>query len=118
MLILPLLVEAGAAHTACVPMLLAPAPLATQSAHVTVRIEAGARLWKRFGPLHVHTPEAEYILVLKITAGSQKDLEDRAIQLPNCSISAIDNAGTNSLSLCSLNFSFWALSSSLKKIAF
>ena len=33
-----------------------------------------AKLWKRFGPLHVYAPASEYILALKITAGRQKTL--------------------------------------------
>ena len=44
------------------------------------------KLWKRFGPLHIYTPEVEYILALKITAGRQKDLEDCAILLPKTKI--------------------------------
>ena len=67
-----IVVDAGAAHTACVLTLLALAPVAAQSAYIKVRMVAGARLWKRFGPLHVHTPEVEYILALKITAGHKK----------------------------------------------
>lgn len=44
------------------------------------------KLWKRFGPLHVYAPPAEYILALKIAAGRQKDLEDCAILLPKTKI--------------------------------
>lgn len=44
------------------------------------------KLWKRFGPLHIYAPSAEYILALKITAGRQKDLEDCAILLPKTTI--------------------------------
>ena len=44
------------------------------------------KLWKRFGALHVYSPEVEYILALKITAGRQKDLEDCAILLPKTKI--------------------------------
>jgi len=39
------------------------------------------KLWKRFGPLHIHVPTKEYILALKIIAGREKDLEDCAILL-------------------------------------
>ena len=63
MLLLPLPVDTEADHTACVLTLLAPAPVAAQSAHVTVRMEVGVRLWKRFGPLHVHTTEADVVLI-------------------------------------------------------
>ncbi|MDQ2716595.1 MAG: hypothetical protein M3Z08_16945, partial [Chloroflexota bacterium] len=31
------------------------------------------KLWKRFGPLHIHAPTREYILALKIIAGRDKD---------------------------------------------
>lgn len=44
------------------------------------------KLWKRFGPLHIYAPSAEYILALKITAGRQKDLEDCAILLAKTTI--------------------------------
>ena len=44
------------------------------------------KLWKRFGPLHAYAPEVEYILVLKIIAGRQKDLDDCAILLPKTQI--------------------------------
>ena len=44
------------------------------------------KLWKSFGPLHVHAPPTEYILALKITAGRQKDLDDCAILLSNTQI--------------------------------
>ena len=44
------------------------------------------KLWKRFGPLHIHVPTREYILALKITAGRDKDLEDCAILLPQTTI--------------------------------
>ena len=37
------------------------------------------KLWKRFGPLHVHVPSNEYILALKIIAGRDKDVEDMHI---------------------------------------
>jgi len=50
------------------------------------------KLWKRFGPLHVYTPEVEYILALKITAGRQKDLEDCAILLPKTKIRTLKQA--------------------------
>jgi hypothetical protein len=49
-------------------------------------IVPASKLWKRFGPLHVYAPASEYILVLKITAGRQKDLEDCAILLPKTKI--------------------------------
>jgi hypothetical protein len=39
------------------------------------------KLWKRFGPLHIHTPPQEYILALKILAGREKDLGDCRILL-------------------------------------
>jgi hypothetical protein len=39
------------------------------------------KLWKRFGPLHIHTPPQEYILALKILAGREKDLGDCEILL-------------------------------------
>lgn len=44
------------------------------------------KLWKRFGPLHVHVPTPEYILALKISAGRQKDLDDCAILLSKTKI--------------------------------
>ena len=44
------------------------------------------KLWKRFGPLHIHVPTKEYILALKIIAGREKDLEDCAILLPQAHI--------------------------------
>lgn len=34
------------------------------------------KLWKRYGPLHIHVPSKQYILALKIIAGRNKDLED------------------------------------------
>ncbi|MBV9616365.1 MAG: hypothetical protein JO011_20365 [Ktedonobacteraceae bacterium] len=45
-----------------------------------------AKLWKRFGPLHIYAPTREYILTLKIMAGRDKDLEDCAILLPQTKI--------------------------------
>jgi len=50
------------------------------------------KLWKRFGPLHIFTPEFEYILALKITAGRQKDLEDCAILVPKTQIRTREQA--------------------------
>lgn len=44
------------------------------------------KLWKRFGPLHIHIPTKEYILALKMMAGRDKDLEDCAILLPQTPI--------------------------------
>jgi hypothetical protein len=44
------------------------------------------KLWKRYGPLHVHLPPREYILALKIIAGRDKDLIDCAILLPQTRI--------------------------------
>src|SRR5215469_16631050 len=32
------------------------------------------KLWKRFGPLHVYTPEVEYILALKLPRDAKKTL--------------------------------------------
>ena len=39
------------------------------------------KLWKCFGPLHIHVPSKEYILALKIIAGRDKDIEDSKILL-------------------------------------
>lgn len=39
------------------------------------------KLWKRFGPLHVHVPPKEYILALKIVAGREKDITDSKLLL-------------------------------------
>ncbi|HLG60689.1 MAG TPA: DUF6036 family nucleotidyltransferase [Ktedonosporobacter sp.] len=44
------------------------------------------KLWKRYGPLHIYAPSAEYILALKIAAGRDKDLDDCAILLPQTNI--------------------------------
>ena len=49
-------------------------------------IVPNGKLWKRFGPLHIHIPTREYILALKITAGRDKDLEDCAILLSQTTI--------------------------------
>ncbi len=49
-------------------------------------------LWKRFGPLHIYIPPREYILVLKMTAGRPKDLDDCAILLPKTTIQTIEQA--------------------------
>src|SRR5256885_2456609 len=40
------------------------------------------KLWKRYGPLHVHAPPKEYILALKIMAGRDKKISDCRILLP------------------------------------
>lgn len=40
-----------------------------------VKIPKG-RIWKRFGPLHVHVPSREYIFALKMIAARDKDTED------------------------------------------
>ncbi len=34
------------------------------------------KVWKQFGPLHVHTPSKEFIFALKIVAGRDKDIAD------------------------------------------
>lgn len=39
------------------------------------------KLWKRFGPLHIHIPTNEYMLALKIVAGRDKDIRDGRILL-------------------------------------
>ena len=44
------------------------------------------RVWKRFGPLHIHVPSKEYILALKITAGRDKDITDSKILLQQTKI--------------------------------
>ena len=44
------------------------------------------KLWKRYGPLHIYIPPKEYMLVLKILAGRDKDLADCAILLPQTPI--------------------------------
>lgn len=44
------------------------------------------KLWKRFGPLHIHIPPREYILALKILAGREKDLDDCEILLQKSAI--------------------------------
>ena len=46
----------------------------------------GGKLWKRFGPLHIHVPPKEYILALKILAGREKDLGDCEILLQNMKV--------------------------------
>jgi hypothetical protein len=50
------------------------------------------KLWKQFGPLHVHIPPREYILALKIMAGRDKDLVDCAILLPQTNIKTREQA--------------------------
>lgn len=44
------------------------------------------KLWKKFGPLHIHVPPREYILALKILAGRDKDLVDCGILLSHMKI--------------------------------
>jgi hypothetical protein len=44
------------------------------------------KLWKKFGPLHIHVPPREYILALKILAGRDKDLVDCGILLSHTKI--------------------------------
>src|SRR6266567_616801 len=44
------------------------------------------KLWKRYGPLHVHALPKEYILALKIMAGRDKDIADCRILLPQTNI--------------------------------
>lgn len=44
------------------------------------------RLWKRFGPLHIHVPPKEYVLALKIIAGRDKDIADSKILLQQTKI--------------------------------
>jgi hypothetical protein len=44
------------------------------------------KLWKRYGPLHVHVPPKEYIFALKILAGRDKDIADCRILLPQTRI--------------------------------
>ena len=44
------------------------------------------KLWKRYGPLHIHVPPKEYILALKILAGREKDITDCKILLPQIKI--------------------------------
>lgn len=39
------------------------------------------RLWKQYGPLHIHIPTKEYILALKIIAGRDKDIKDSKLLL-------------------------------------
>ena len=34
------------------------------------------KLWRRFGPLHIHVPAKEFIFALKIIAGRPKDIVD------------------------------------------
>ena len=50
------------------------------------------KLWKRFGPLHIHVPPKEYILALKIIAGREKDLKDSRILLQQMKISTRQQA--------------------------
>jgi hypothetical protein len=44
------------------------------------------KLWKRYGPLHIHVPPKEYVLALKIIAGREKDITDSQILLPQTKI--------------------------------
>jgi hypothetical protein len=44
------------------------------------------RLWKKFGPLHIHVPAKEYVLALKVIAGRDKDLEDMRVLLKQTKI--------------------------------
>lgn len=44
------------------------------------------KLWKRFGPLHIHIPSKEYVLALKIVAGRDNDIDDARILLPQTKI--------------------------------
>jgi hypothetical protein len=44
------------------------------------------RLWKKFGPLHIHVPAKEYVLALKIIAGRDKDIADSEILLQQTKI--------------------------------
>lgn len=50
------------------------------------------KLWKQYGPLHIHIPPREYILALKIMAGRDKDLADCAILLPQTNIKTREQA--------------------------
>jgi hypothetical protein len=44
------------------------------------------KLWRRFGPLHIHIPSKEYVLALKIVAGRENDINDARILLPQTKI--------------------------------
>lgn len=50
------------------------------------------KLWKRFGPLHIHVPPKEYILALKILAGREKDLADCEILLQKSRVKTREQA--------------------------
>jgi hypothetical protein len=58
----------------------------TQMLHSDEMYIPDGKLWKRFGPLHIHLPTNEYILALKIKAGRGKDLADCVILLPKTKI--------------------------------
>ncbi len=44
------------------------------------------KLWRRYGPLHIHIPTKEYILALKILAGRDKDINDSKLLLPQVNV--------------------------------
>ncbi len=50
------------------------------------------KLWKRYGPLHVHVPPKEYMLALKILAGRDQDIVDCRILLPQTHIRTLRQA--------------------------
>jgi hypothetical protein len=44
------------------------------------------RLWKKYGPLHIHVPPKEYIFALKLLAGREKDIADCKVLLKQMKI--------------------------------
>jgi len=50
------------------------------------------RVWKKFGPLHIHVPAKEYVLALKIIAGRGKDIVDSRVLLKQTKIRTREQA--------------------------
>jgi hypothetical protein len=50
------------------------------------------RLWRKFGPLHVHVPSREFMLALKMVASRQKDLLDCEVLLKKMNVRTREQA--------------------------
>jgi len=50
------------------------------------------KLWRRYGPLHIHIPPKEYILALKILAGRDKDINDSKLLLAQVNVKTRNQA--------------------------